>query len=61
MGEDIKFMMNRFLAYKNQILDAYQTNDEFKTLGEDFYSSALILENFKKKLLKDKKSEPRIP
>jgi hypothetical protein len=57
MNEDIKFMMSRFSAYKEQILDAYETNEEFKSLCEDFYSSALILENYKKKMLKDKKNE----
>ena len=57
MSEDVKFMMSRFSAYKEQILDAYETNEEFKSLCEDFYSSALILENYKKKILKDKKSE----
>jgi len=57
MNEDIKFMMSRFSAYKEQILDAYESNDEFKSLCEDFYSSALILENYKKKMLKDKKNE----
>jgi hypothetical protein len=57
MSEDVKFMVDRFSAYKDQILDAYQTDDEFKTLCEDFYSSALILGNFKKKLLQDKRSE----
>ena len=57
MNEDVKYMMSRFSAYKEQILDAYETNEEFKSLCEDFYSSALILENYKKKILKDKKSE----
>ena len=57
MSEDIKYMLSRFSAYKKQILDAYETNEEFKSLWEDFYSSAMILENHKKKILKDKKSE----
>jgi hypothetical protein len=57
MSEDVKFMMSRFSAYKDQILDAYETNEEFKSLCEDFYSSAMILENYKRKILKDKKSE----
>ena len=57
MSDDVKFMMDRFSLYKDQILEAYQTNDEFKSLCEDFYSSALILENLKQKLLKDKRSE----
>jgi hypothetical protein len=57
MSEDIKFMLERFSAHKEQILDAYQTNEEFKTLVEDFYSSALALENFKRKILRERKSE----
>ena len=50
-------MMDRFSIYKKRILDEYQTNDEFKSLCEDFYSSTSILENFKKKMLHDKRSE----
>lgn len=57
ISEDVKFMVDRFSSYKSQILEAYQTNDEFKSLCEDFYSSALILENLKRRLLKDKKNE----
>jgi hypothetical protein len=57
VSDDVKFMMDRFSAYKDQILDAYQSDEEFKTLCEDFYASALILENVKRKLLKDKRSE----
>lgn len=56
MSEDVNFMMSRFSAHKQKILYEYQTNDEFKTLCEHFYSSALILDNFKK-IIKDKKSE----
>jgi len=57
MNEDVKYMMSRFSAHKDQILSEYETNEEFRSLCEDFYSSALILENCKKKILKDKKSE----
>ena len=55
MSEDVKFMTDRFSAHREQIFEAYQTNDEFKTLCEDFYSSALMLEKFLKKIIKDKK------
>lgn len=56
-GEDLKFMLSRFSDYRNQILHEYATNDEFKTLCEDFYASALIVESLKKKLPGDKKNE----
>jgi hypothetical protein len=57
MNDDVKFMMDRFSAFRERILNAYQTNEEFKSLCEDFYSSALILKNYKKKMMQDKKSE----
>jgi hypothetical protein len=56
MGREVKFMLDRFSDHQYQILYAYQTNEEFKTLCEDFYASALIVENLKKKLYSDKKS-----
>ena len=57
MTQDIQFMMNRFPTFKDQILQAYENNEEFKSLCEDFYSSALILINSKNKVLKDRKSD----
>ena len=57
MTQDIQFMMNRFPTYKDKILDAYQSNEEFKSLCEDFYSSAIILRNCKSQVIKDKKTE----
>ena len=50
-------MVSRFPAYKDKILEEYNKNDEFKSLCEDFYSSAISLSNFKSQVLKDKQSE----
>ena len=57
MTEDIRFAIARFPIYKERILKAYQHNEEFKSLCEDFYSSALILKNSKNKVLQDRKSD----
>jgi hypothetical protein len=43
--------------YKDKILNEYKANDEFKTLCEDFYACALLLQNQKKKIIKNKTSE----
>lgn len=56
MTPDMEFMMNRFPAYMNKILYAYQ-NNEFRRLCEDFYSSYLILDRYKNKAARDKKNE----
>ena len=57
MTKDAQFMVSRFPAYKDKILEEYTRNDEFKSLCEDFYSSAISLNNFKTQVMKDKKSE----
>lgn len=56
MSDDIRFIINRFPLYRDRIMKAYRDNDEFKTLCEDFYSSALILQNHKKKIMRAKES-----
>ena len=50
-------MMSRFPAYRERIMEAYKNNDEFKSLCEDFYTSALSLRNCKTQVIKDKQSE----
>ncbi|MBT1699539.1 hypothetical protein KK083_21755 [Fulvivirgaceae bacterium PWU4] len=57
MSADIEFMIGRFPAYKERILSQYEVDEDFKTLCEDFYASALILRSQKKKRIKNKKNE----
>jgi hypothetical protein len=57
MSEDIEFMIKRFPMHKDKILNESKSNDEFKTLCEDFYACALMLQNQKKKIIKNKTSE----
>lgn len=57
MSEDLQFMIRKFPSYRDRILQAYRENDEFKTLCEDFYSSALLLEAKKKAIINDRKTE----
>lgn len=57
MTEDIEFLISRFPTQKEKILEAYKRNGDFKSLCEDFYSSAILLQNQKKKIIKDKRQE----
>lgn len=57
MDEEIKFMISRYPAFKDKILDAYKDSDEFKGLCDDFYSSSKILEGYREKVMKDINNE----
>jgi hypothetical protein len=57
MSEDVEFMMKRFPLHRDRILNEYNTNDDFKTLCEDFYTISLILQHQKKATIKNKQSE----
>ena len=57
MKQEIQFLLDRFPAYRSKILQAYQVDDDFRNLCDDFYSSALILSDKKHKLIEEKKSE----
>ena len=57
MDEEIKFMISRYPAFKDKIIDAYKKSDEFKGLCDDFYSSSRILEGYREKVMKDINNE----
>jgi hypothetical protein len=57
MSEEIDFMISRYPAFKERILNAYKDSDEFKGLCDDFYSSSKKLEDYKEKVIKDIKNE----
>jgi hypothetical protein len=57
MGDDLKFILDRFSSHRDRILDAYKANEEFKGLCQDFYTSAQQLDNLKIRIFKDRKSE----
>ena len=57
MDEEIKFMISRYPAFKDKIIDAYKESDEFKGLCDDFYSSSRILEGYREKVMKDINNE----
>ena len=57
MSEDLEFMIRRFPLHRDKILNEYNTNDEFKTLCEDFYTCAQILHHQKKANIENKKNE----
>lgn len=57
MSDDIKFILSKFPDHRNRILSEYLTNDEFKGLVEDFYSAAMALDNYDKKMRTDTRNE----
>jgi len=57
MNEEIIYMLDRFPKHRKIILKAYNTNDEFKSLCQDFYSTARALENYKNDMIKNLKGE----
>lgn len=57
MGDDIIFMLSKFPSHRNLILDEYMNNEEFKSLCEDFYSTARTLETYQERMMSDVKNE----
>ena len=57
MSDDIIFMLSKFPTHRNLILNEYMNNEEFKSLCEDFYSTAQALENYREKMMNDVKNE----
>lgn len=57
MSDDINFILSKFPDHRNRILREYLTNDEFKSLVEDFYSAASTLDSFDKKMENDTRNE----
>jgi len=57
MSVDIIFMLSKFPAHRDAILREYRTNEEFKSLCEDFYSTAKALERYQERMMNDVKNE----
>ena len=57
MNNEISFLLGRFPGFRDKILDEYTKNDEFRSLCDDFYSSARILEDKQKKLMNELRGE----
>jgi hypothetical protein len=57
MSEAVEFLIRRFPSYREKIFNEYSTNEDFRTLCDDFYTSALIVQRQKKATIKNKKSE----
>jgi hypothetical protein len=49
-NKEITFLLGRFPTFRGRILDEYNSNEEFKSLCDDLYSSACTLEDRQKKL-----------
>lgn len=57
MEVEVIFMLNKFPAYRKEILKAYTNDDEFQSLCEDYFSASQSYESLKRKMLKDYKGE----
>ena len=57
MSDDIKFILQRYPSFKENILKAYAVNEEFKGLCEDIYSMTQTLEHHSSKVFSDQNNE----
>jgi hypothetical protein len=57
MSEAVEYLIKRFPFHRELIIKEYKTNDDFKTLCEDFYTSALIVLREESAVIRNKKNE----
>ena len=57
MEEEVIYMLNKFPAYRSEILKAYENNEDFKSLCEDYLAALQSYENIRRKMIKDYRGE----
>ena len=57
MEVEVIFMLNKFPAYRREILRAYLHDEDFQSLCEDYFAAAQSYENLHRKMIKDYKGE----
>ncbi len=57
MEEEVIFILHKFPAYRSEILKAYQTDEEFRSLCEDYYAAEQSYKYFQHKMVKDYQGE----
>ena len=56
MDEEVIYLLNRFPKHKKLLMESYTNNEEFRTLCQDYYNSAITLEKSEHKVAKGLKS-----
>ena len=57
MNKEVAFLLSRFPTYRSRIVEEYGKNEDFKSLCDDLYSSAQMLEDKQRKLIIDTQGE----
>lgn len=55
MDEEVIYLINRFPKHKKLLVDLYSNNDEFKSLSQDYYNTAITLEKYEHNIVKGSK------
>jgi len=56
MDEEVIYLLNRFPKHKKLLMESYTNDEEFRTLCQDYYKSAIALEKIERKMTKGLKS-----
>jgi hypothetical protein len=56
MDEEVIYLLNRFPKHKKLLMESYSNNEEFRTLCQNYYNSAITLEKFERHVTKGLRS-----
>jgi hypothetical protein len=51
MDEEIIYLLNRFPKHKKLLMDSYANNEEFRSMCQAFYNSAITIEKCERNLM----------
>jgi len=57
MKKNLDYVLEKLPDHRGSITELYETNDDFKTLVEDYLTTAQGLENCRKKSIQDRELE----
>ena len=56
MDEEVIYLLSRFPKHKKLLLDLYTNDEEFRSMCQAYYNSAITLEKFERNIMKGFKS-----
>jgi len=57
MGKSLEYIVEKFPDHRTTIIHLYNKDGDFRTLYEDYLTSALMLEKYRQYAIKDKRAE----
>jgi hypothetical protein len=57
MKNDLDYILRKLPDYRQSITELYETNDDFRTLCEDYLTTAKGLEEYRNKSMEDRELE----